>query len=150
MGLRTETGVPEERKTFLSGLNDAIAGLTDPREIEDVVTGRLAAHMRAWRSYVWMIDKTDPAVALASERVLAVADIDLSPLPVEERRDARRKAVRAFISAPFLAHGRFVGALTVAEPHARAWTSGEVELVQEVAQCAWAALRFADAERPAP
>ena len=85
--------------------------------------------------------------ALAAGRTLVVDDPERSPdLPEAARRVCRQLAARSFVIIPFLREGRLVNTLNVVSHTPRAWTPGEVSLIEEVAVRTWNAVERARAE----
>lgn len=163
----------EERQAFLLELNDALAPLADPGEVQVAAARVLGEHLGAdWVAY-FEVDGDDyvivndyaPAVpsvagrhriAAFGPRLLAEyragrtavgtdteTDPDLSPA---ERATFASVGARAYVGVPLLKAGAFVAGLGVNAAAPRAWTSVEVALVEETADRTWAAVERARVE----
>ncbi len=84
---------------------------------------------------------------LAAGRTLVVDDLERSPALSEAAcRACRPIATRSFVIVPLLREGRLVNTLNVVSTVPRAWTPGEVALIEEVAARTWDAVERARAE----
>jgi diguanylate cyclase (GGDEF)-like protein len=167
--------VPRGTEEFLLSLEDAVRRLDDPQAIEDEATRLLMHELGGSRSlYVEMDDAATtftaerdvheegaPSVTgrhvlddfgpelmaeLRAGATLVMRDVDEpSPLTQEQRGAYRAMGIGAHITAPLLKGGRLVALLSVHAPRPRAWTRGEIELVEVTAARTWDAVERARA-----
>ena len=163
----------EERQAFLLALNDALAPLADPVEVQAAAARVLGEHLGAdWVAYFevdgdeYVIDRDHARsvpsmagrypVASFGPRLLAAyragrtavaTDTALDPaLSPEERAAFASVGARAYVGVPLVKAGAFVAGLGVNAGAPRAWTPAEVALVEETAGRTWAAVARARAE----
>lgn len=169
----TERKLAEQRQDYLLRLSDALHSLSDPIEIEEVVTREAMHHFKANRCYYCEI-KNDTAVVLRDAHtedlpsVAAVyplssfaifkAAIDAGkPFVVNDIRttdlvDEPLKQICiglqifSYILVPVVKKGATVGLLCLTQTTPRQWTETEKELVVETAERTWAAVERARAE----
>jgi GAF domain-containing protein len=164
------------RDAFRVALTDALRPLTDPAEVQAVVTRQLAEHLDVDRAlYGEVLADGDTVLveadacrggaasvagahsirsygdyaseALLQGRPLVEPDVLQQPRANEAER-ARHIAIgaRAHIDAPLFKDGRIAAVLSVHQAAPREWRADEVALVVEVAERAWAAVQRARAE----
>ena len=140
----------EARGAFLVRLNDALRPLSRPTAIRQAAARVLQDHLGAGRTVLLEAPMSaesglsrlaGAAAVLSAGGPTAIDDVDGSPLlGPRERALARTLGVRAVLAAPVGPAGEPGGLLLVADEVPRAWRGDEVELVQEVAERAWAAM----------
>ena len=87
------------------------------------------------------------AQAFRAGRTLVVSDLDrLEGILATERSTYAAFGVEAFIGVPLVKEGRLTAYLSVSHDAPRAWTSTEVEIVEQTAERTWAAVEQARAE----
>ena len=160
----------EERQAFQLKLNDALASLSDPADIE-AAAARLVAerlgvswcyfnefddcgthatvlgdfHRRGLTSMVGrhnLSGEQDFLDLMCSEEML-----DMPDLTISEHFSAEAKAVygalgiRSALGVPLLRSGRLAAVLLVADTSVRRWARGDTELLRGVAERTWAAIQ---------
>ena len=84
---------------------------------------------------------------LRAGRTAVVHDVAVEPMLTAEEREAYEAAgMRAFIGVPLVKDGRPVAFMSLQHAVPRAWTAGDVALVEETAERTWAAVVRARAE----
>jgi signal transduction histidine kinase len=163
------------RQAYLLRLADALRPLRDAEAIRYEAACVLGEHLAAARVYYSDIDQERGTIdiarnwtrhgagsiagrypfamfswigpAFAAGTAVTADDARTSPLIPDVSRPALADiGVGAFIAAPLVKDGRLVAALSVIEREARAWTPGEIELVEETAERTWASVERARAE----
>ncbi|GAB3800624.1 ATP-binding protein [Spirosoma humi] len=171
--LTTALRQSQEKQAFLLALSDALHALADPIEIE-TTAGRLLeehlgdtrvlfdqrigqeviTHPADGRHQLLNMDPfrsltlgVKPSVSFPAGQVQVVTDVALDPVytPVE-RAVLLAAQIGAYITVPLVKQQQWVATLTVHSIRQRAWTSSEIDLVQETAERTWAALERARAE----
>jgi PAS domain S-box-containing protein len=171
---RTEAALRQnqERQAFLLKLSDALRQLTDASQIQRTASCLLGPHLDAdrvlsgtlvpeegiarvgpdyFRSGLatlegqHLIESLMPE-ALCSERPVAIADTETSPLLSGQTR-ARLAGmdIRALICVPVVREGKHVWSRIVGASHPRQWKADEVALIQEVTERVWYAMERARA-----
>ena len=166
----------EDRQAFLLGLSDALGPLGDPGAVQAVAARILGEHLGVTRvvygevspdgadllvarSYVVghapertdryrMADFGAALIAdLRAGRTVAVPDVSTaSELSAAERAAYAAYGIAALVGVPLVKHGRFVANLNVHNATPRAWSAGDLTLIEETAQRTWAAVERARAE----
>ena len=165
----------EARQAFLVRLADALRPLADPVAVQATATRMLGEHLGASRALYaecrdgWATVEADYCAGLPSlagrrwlgdlgpklvdecttGRTVVVCDMETDP-----RLDGGARALhaaagtRSGVAANLVKDGAWVAFLGVCQAdRPRAWTPGEVRLVEEVAERTWAAVERARAER---
>ena len=170
----TERKHQERLQVFLLALSDALRPLVDPQEIQVVAADLLGAHLQVNQANYGQVhgehvhiahsyaDGLPPMVGtfhpedfgkrLIDEhragRLQVCVNTTSDPLFDEHERKALAAAhVGAYIAAPLVKGGVWVGVLSVLNIQPRDWVATEVEAVQEVAERTWAAVERTRAER---
>ena len=165
----------EGRHTFMLMLSDSLRPLGDPVEVQRVASQVLGKYLGAGRvMYAEVEPDSDTAIVyqdyhdgvgsfsgtyllsdlgekVAAEmrrgRTIAITDIATDERLSEKARSiAEATSVAAFIGVPIVKNDNLVGLFAVHLTEARRWTSGEVLLIEEVAQRTWASVARARAE----
>ncbi len=163
----------EGRQAFLLRLSDALRPLSDPIEVQAAAARILAEHLDLDRvayfevdgdEYVTVRDHTRSVPSVVGRyplewfgaRLLAVyrsgatavsEDIEADPgLSREETANYAALRIRAYVAVPLVKAGAFVAGLAVHTVAPRAWTPGEIALVEATAERTWAAVEQAQAE----
>jgi PAS domain S-box-containing protein len=163
----------ETRLAFLLRLNDALRPLSDAGAIQEIAARHLCEHLDAARvgyaeldggEYIIRREHTrgvEPLVGMPlritmgsrlREALQHGGTIVVSDVQADQRlRDAERAAFRSRQIAAFLGVARFkdgqmVAAFGVNHDTPHAWTTGEIELVREVAERTWDAVERTRAE----
>lgn len=158
---------PEDRRSFLLELSDAVRPLAEPEEIQRVVGPLLGRHLGANRVHyaevlpegtaviaqeyvddvpdgVGRYDVADFGVAeaeLRTGRTFVVDDVADDPrLPSPERDAFASLRTRSAVVVPLVKDGRLVAVLAVHRNRPHDWTTDEVGLVEETAERTWAAV----------
>ncbi|PPS40264.1 ATP-binding protein [Chroococcidiopsis sp. TS-821] len=163
----------EEHQTFLLKLSDALRFLANPVEIQEAVTQTAINYFGADRCYYCEIED-DNAIILrdaAREDLPSVAGVYslsrfaifkavvdagypfiVSDVYTSDRVDEELRQlciqlqVISFIDVPVIKNGKPVGIFCLVQSTPRNWTELEIELAQETAERAWAAVNRAHAE----
>lgn len=153
----------EERRAFLLNLSDAVAPLTDPREIQATTTRMLGDHLKASRTMYSELDEETqdfvvhaqhvregdpfparvpfqaylrgmPADMLRPNEPLVVHDVTTDPRIDAEMRAAWIAAdVIAIVAVALVKPGRPVATFGFHHARPRHWTAAEIDLVRDVA-----------------
>jgi PAS domain S-box-containing protein len=156
----------EERQAFLVRLGDELGPLVDPLAIEATAAELCRKQLGAARVSYFELDADGrstvrrypaagmaetatvadfpPARALARGRTLAVADA--SDCPEEDRVGFDGSGLGAYLAVPLLKAGGLNAGFVLGELEPRAWTAGEIALVEDAAKRTWAILERARAE----
>ena len=172
---RAEAALAESaaRQAFLVRLNDALAPLVDPVEVQETAARVLGEHLGADRVAYFELDGDDYVVARDyapsvpkvagrhpvarfGARLIAVyrsgttevsRDVEADPaLSPGEKAAFAAIQVRAQVAVPLVKAGALVAGLAVHTASPRAWTPAEVALVEETAGRTWASVERARAE----
>ena len=162
-----------QRLAFLLRLNDALRPLSDGAAIQDIAARHLAEYLDVARAGYTELEGRDyiirhehargaapltgppkhfnvgPILREALERgeTIAISDVESDPRLSEDARVTfRSRQIAAFIGVALFKEGRIVAAFGVNQPKPRVWTTGEIELVREVAERTWDAVERARAE----
>lgn len=164
-----------DKQQLLLSLNDALAPLADPDEIEESACRLLLDRLGVDRAYYAQIDLEDGTAlvvrdclrgsvpSLRGEHRLADFDwsIDLlrrgdcpiiedtrtSPLVPDGARPASAAlGIIACACVPLIKNGTLVGALCVTQSHPRAWSATEIDILREVANRIWSSVQAARAD----
>jgi PAS domain S-box-containing protein len=163
----------EQRQAFLVRLSDALRLFVDPRLLQQEAARLLADHLGASR-VAWSAIDGDEAVATAvhsrgvpplpprmaladfgagilaayrAGQTLAVGDVMAEPrIDRLARASYRADQIAAFAGQMLMRDGQWVAVFEVHQSSPRRWTTGEVDLVREVAERIWAASQRARAE----
>jgi len=117
----------------------------------DPVTGKASGY-REWRSdpgsASWPPDRFPETVCsrLMAGEIIAVHDVAHETHLHDIVQQCAEHRVRAFIIAPHLAEGRWVGALVVGAHDPRDWRVEEIQLLRDVQARAWPVVQRARAE----
>ncbi len=163
----------EERQAFLLKLSDALRDLGDPIEVQAVASRVLGEHLDTDRAYYIESNEAKkeyivardwhrpgapsharrypieawPMPWLVGGKTWVVRDVDTDPaMPDEQRELYRGNDIGAAVVVPLIKAGRLVATFVTNQRTPRAWTVGEVALVEETAQRTWAAVERARAE----
>ena len=170
----TERKHRERLQVFLLALSDALRPLVDPQEIQIVAADLLGEHLQVNQANYGEVhgehvhishsyaDGLPPMVGTfhpedfgkrliaghRAGRLQLCVNTTSDPLFDEHERKALAAAhVGAYIAAPLVKEGVWVGVLSVLNIQPREWVATEVEAVQEVAERTWAAVERTRAER---
>lgn len=163
----------EARQTFLLRLSDGLRSLSDPVEIQAVVTRTAMHYFAADRCYYCEIEdgnaiiRRDAARAdlpsvvgvyslrhfalfqavVDAGRPFTVRNVQTTDLVDEDLRQlCIQLQVISFVDVPVIKNGKPVGILCLVQGRPRNWTDLEVELVVETAERTWAAVERARTE----
>lgn len=164
----------EERHAFLLRLADALRPLSDPLQIQLAAVGLMGEHLGVNRVGYYEVGPSDDLIFLSGtwerglpplpDRILisdfaddirngyragrTIASTDAADDAGSESSKAAVWAneVRAWIGVPLVRDGRWFAMVNVHSATPRVWTSGELRLVEEVAERTWAAAERARAE----
>jgi PAS domain S-box-containing protein len=163
----------EARLTFLLRLNDSLSHLGDPSAVQETAAKLLAAHLDVSRvgyaevmagEYAIRHEHTRGVKPLAGAtsgisiggelreslrrgEAIVVSDVNSDPrLHDEERGTLRAREIAAFIGVALFKDGHMVAAFGANHSTPRVWTSGEIELVRDVAARTWDAVERTRAE----
>ncbi len=162
----------EELQAYLLRLNDALRPLSDPIQVQDVVTRLALAHLGADRCYYCEIEDGNaiirrdafrgnlPSIAnvyplssfpllsavIRAERPLVVCDAHTTEMLDEPlRRLCLQSQVISCVEVPVIKDGNPCGVLCITCCEPRKWRDEEIELAQETAERAWKAVEQARA-----
>ncbi|GAB3047253.1 sensor histidine kinase [Spirosoma pulveris] len=171
--LTTALRQSQEKQAFLLTLSDALHALADPIQIETTAARLLADYLgdtqvqfsqmsgqeviihQVYSSHQplrmdqfrLMTLGLKPPVSYRAGQVQVVPDVALDTVhTLTERAELQAAQIGAYITVPLIKQQQWVATLTVHSVQARAWTSSEVELVQETAERTWASLERVRAE----
>ncbi|WP_084150717.1 PAS domain-containing sensor histidine kinase [Azohydromonas australica] len=143
-----------QAQQFLAQLGDALSSHGDAKAIQAEVARLLGAHLSA--SHVLysdvpgaMVEELGPYVAdqLGARQTVVVANVqEAAQYQSTDHAIDVASGVRACLIAPIVKEGRIVACLAVTQCVPRHWIADEVELVEEVAERAWAAMQRARAQ----
>ena len=163
----------EERLAFLLRLNDAVRPLSDAAAIQETAARHLCEHLGAarvgyaelgGREYIIRREHTrgaEPLVgmplriavrgalgeALRRGETIVVSDVQADQrLSDDDRAAFRSRQIAAFVGVARFKDGQMVAAFGVNHDTPRVWTTGEIELVREVAERTWDAVERTRAE----
>jgi len=163
----------EERQAFLLKLSDALRPLGDPLDRQEVAARLLGEHLQVnrvgyaevgthiptiRREYVRGVAPLagraldgafGPALQDAFQRgeTVVVRDVRTDPRFSESARAVLRKSeIAALVGVMLLKGGQLVAAFGANNATPRDWTSGEIELIRDVAERTWEAVERARAE----
>jgi PAS domain S-box-containing protein len=163
----------EERLAFLLRLNDAVRPLSDAPAIQETAARLLCEHLGAarvgyaepgGREYVIRREHArgaEPLVgmplritmagtmgeALRRGQTIVVNDVQADPrLSEDDRMGFRSRQIAALVGVARFKDGRMVAAFGLNHDTPRVWTTGEIELVREVAERTWDAVERIRAE----
>ena len=163
----------EERLAFLLRLNDAVRPLSDAAAIQKIAATQLCEHLGAarvgfaelgGREYIIRREHTrgaEPLVgtplriavrgalgeALRRGETIVVSDVQADGrLGDDDRAAFRSLQIAALVGVARFKDGQMVAAFGVNHDTPRAWTTGEAELVREVAERTWDAVERTRAE----
>ncbi|HKU79918.1 MAG TPA: PAS domain S-box protein [Rhodanobacteraceae bacterium] len=165
----------DERQSALLELGDVLRPLSDARVVRTQACETLGRRMKVDRAYYADVDTAGhasftgdfrsegaaampnpyrpekfglaAAYALRAGNTLVVDDLDdWKALTEEERRHCHAHGMRALLKVPLVKDGRLVAFLALHQGQPRHWTTGEIALVEEIAQRTWATVERAQAE----
>ncbi|MFN7119228.1 MAG: chemotaxis protein CheB [Saprospiraceae bacterium] len=171
----TERKQRDQRQEFLLKFSDALRSEPDIKAIEETGLQLLAEALRLDRAYTFMLyPAEDRAVVRAEKRAehlfSLVGEVRMSDFPETVRQiedetlvindinsderlsDLNRASLNAVNLQAFVCasvrkgEGNVIWSLAAATVTARTWTSGEIELIETVAERLWAAVERAKAE----
>jgi PAS domain S-box-containing protein len=169
----TERKRAEQMTRFLLELDAALARLAEADEIEQIAVTQLGRLLDVvWCSFAQIVDhsshvrqgyrlggsnlfgrydleqffSSDTLAQLAQGDILVVDDAATDERTAAALALYQNLGVRAFVVAPVLHQGRWVGALMLVCSSPRAWQADEVHLVHEVAARVWPRLEQARAQ----
>ncbi len=135
----------------VSRLGDYVAADSCALVNADAATGRLGGY-REWRSDGreggWPLAALPPEICarLMAGEIIAARDVARDPTLADIADACAQHGIRAFIVAPHLAEGRWVGALVVSSAVPRDWRVDEIQLLRDVQARTWPVVRRARAE----
>jgi PAS domain S-box-containing protein len=171
-----ERKLSEERLSFLLSLNALVQELAGAKEIETLITRKVAERLRADRCYFTRVDvkedalhiKTDwhqrdlssmagdyhlsdfvlPEFARASKagQTTVIHDITTHPVTAPFAVTFQTLSIGSSIAVPMLKGGQWVGMLVLNTRQPRRWQSHEVELAESVARQFLPVIERAEAE----
>ncbi|MCU0774282.1 MAG: PAS domain-containing protein [Ideonella sp.] len=163
----------EQRQGFLVRLADAVRPLTDPRVLQQEAARLLGEHLGASRVVWWSLQGHEAVMSASWSRgvpallertplstfgpgivaayrtgdLLAVPDVTREPrIDAAALGSYRAVEIAAFAGLMLMREGRWVAVFEVHQAVPRRWSSGEVELIREVAERLWTAAQRALAE----
>lgn len=165
----------EERHAFLLTLTDTVRALTDPVTIQREACRLLAERLEVDRACYAAVDEAGGLVRIEWDHVrgdlaslagrhrltdlawvtsvlrrgecLVVSDTRDTPgIPDADRSTLDRLRIIAGMGVPLIKNGVLVGALCVAQSRPRIWTKDEFELLRDVTERVWGAVRRGGAE----
>ncbi|CAO4175196.1 Blue-light-activated histidine kinase [Methylorubrum populi] len=165
----------EERHAFLLTLTDTVRTLTDPATIQREACRLLAERLEVDRAYYVSVDEAAglfrvewdhvrgdlPSLAGAHRMAdftwiastfrrgesLVLSDMRETPgVPEADRAALARLGIISVMGGPLIKNGLLVGALCVTQSRPRTWTKDDLELLREVAERVWSAVRRGRAE----
>ncbi len=163
----------EERLAFLLRLNDAVRPLSDAAAIQEVAARRLCEHLgaarvgyaeRGGREYIIRREHARGAEPLVGTPLriavrgalgevllrggtIVVNDVQADQrLSDDDRAAFRSREIAALVGVARFKDGEMVAAFGVNHDTPRVWTTGEIELVRDVAERTWDAVERARAE----
>ena len=169
----TELHAKEKRLAFLLRLNDAVRPLSDAAAIQEIAARHLCEHLGAarvgyaelgGREYIIRREHTrgaEPLVgtplrivmggtlgeALRRGETIVVSDVQADQrLSDDDRAAFRSREIAALVGVSRFKDGQMVAAFGVNHDTRREWTTGEIELVREVAERTWDAVDRSRAE----
>ena len=158
---------------FLIALTEQLRPLKDPVDIQEVAVRLIGEHLRASRVHYTLIDGDEfiisrswvdrvpslvargsvgwhgKAIVDACRRgeMVAVDDVSTDPrFTAAERERLLAGETAAFVSAPLVKGGRWLGSLGVHSATPRTWTRDQIALIEVTAQRTWGAGERARAE----
>jgi signal transduction histidine kinase len=158
----------KERQSFLLGLSDALRPLSDTAAIQQETTRRLGEYLHADRTYYAACDESRQLAVIERDYVRTevpslvgvhhysdfeaivktictgeafIAD-DVTGMPEVQPQLASYlgNQMRALLAMPLMKDGQMVACLAVTSSVARYWTSGEISLLEQVAERTWEAV----------
>lgn len=167
----TERRQSEDRRNFLTSLDEAIRPLTAADKIMSIATRLLGEYLHVNRcAYATMAEDEDhmhiagdhcrgvPSMVgyfsftqfgqevlrlMRANEPYVVHDIESHVPPPEDIATYHQTQIRAVICVPLYKGDRFVGAMAVHQKTVRHWTDAEVALVLEVANRCWESMERA-------
>ena len=152
----------EQRQQLLLRLSDALRPLTDPAALQEAALALLAAHFGAVRALYFEVEADEDTCTLSARYGLGAVPgqlrlSDVGPSLVAAYRAGRpltcpdtatdpRRGLgaeayhRAWATVPLVKHGRLLALVTLHAAAPRAWTSEEVQLLEDVVERTWAAV----------
>lgn len=165
------------RAEFLTALSDSIRPISETSEIEFVVAKAVGEFFEASRVFygelsddgaklvvppgyhssdvepmagTYDLDPIGPALIerLRSGKTLVIDDVRSAPeFTTEEVETMLAGDVLSAVGVPLIKEGRWVAVFSLHMKTPRAWTTGEVALIEEAAERTWAAVERARAEK---
>ncbi|WP_461074101.1 ATP-binding protein [Spirosoma horti] len=172
--LTTALRQSQEKQAFLLALSDALYALADPIEIEMTASRLLKGYLVDTQvlfgqiiGQEGIIDPVDgrhqllpmdpvgsvisgvkPPVFFPAGQPQVVTNVAMDSVHTPAERAVLQAAqIGAYITVPVVKQQLWVATLRVHSSQARAWTSSEIELVQETAERTWTALERTRAEK---
>jgi PAS domain S-box-containing protein len=164
----------EERQAFLLRLSDALRPPADARDIKAAAAAALGGWLDVASAGYAETEPDGLAAVITDEHndgripslkarytlkdfssvtepmrrgeTISFADLDDGGVSPDTRAAFAAINVRAAVAAPLIKNGFMVGYFFVAHPEPRVWTTGDLEILQEVAERTWAAVERARAE----
>jgi signal transduction histidine kinase len=163
----------EQRQGFLVRLADAVRPLADPRVLQQEAARLLGEHLGASRVVWWSLQGHEAVMSASWSRdvpplyertplatfgagivaayrtgdFLAVPDVSCEPrIDAAALASYRAMQIAAFAGSMLMREGRWVAVFEVHQAVPRRWSTGEVELIREVAERLWTAAQRALAE----
>ena len=163
----------EERLAFLLRLNDAVRPLSDPAAIQEIAARLLCEHLGTarvgyaelkGREYIIRGEHSRSAEPLAGTpmriavagalgealrrgETIVVSDVQADQrLTDDERAAFRSRQIAALVGVARFKEDQMAATFGVSHDTPRAWTTGEIELVREVAERTWDAVERTRAE----
>jgi len=169
----TERKEEEEQRAYLLRLSDTLRSLSDPVNIQRLVTQETMYYFRADRSYYCEIDgdivtiRRDahreglhsvanvyslndmPLFKAASKagQPIVVADVNTSNVTDDVLKQLCLSfGIISYINVPIIKNNEFVGIFCLTQSQVREWTDTEINLSAEIAERTWAAVERAKIE----
>jgi PAS domain-containing protein len=165
----------ERRQAFMFALEAGLRDLADPKAVMAVAAEALGRHLGAGRAGFGEVDdlagtilvehehtdgQAPPAVGLhrfgdfgpglaadlEAGRTVVIADVATDPRTAASSAAHAAFGTRSLMAVPLVREGRLRATLHLNRGDARAWTTDEVMLVEEVAARTWSAVERARAE----
>jgi len=164
----------EARQRFIVSFGDALRGLATPADVLSTATRLVGQHLDVDRAYVADVDEARNLASVRHEyrradldgiagdyplrdfidasrlhidRAIVVNDVTTSPLVSTAGREASAAlSIGAFVAVPLVRNGALKWTLNVTSREPRAWTPGDVAVLQEVSERTWTTLERTRAE----
>jgi PAS domain S-box-containing protein len=168
----TARRIAQANKAFQLELSDRLRSLTEPRAIMEAAVQALGQHLVANRVGYGQVQADNETVLLVTDHAVGVRPLagmfPLNAFGADNMADQRRGLTlvcndvladssnnpetwaaidtRAFVSVPLIRDGRLRASLFVNQRDPRAWSAGDVALIEDVAARTWDSAERARAE----